>query len=81
MTAKEDKTKHPGIVALYTCNIWHAPQSFRLLAVIEEQYLEAAKEKIKKLWEYSDLDFEDYIHVEHLHLNDLDIQPTQYCPK
>lgn len=55
------------------CNEWHEYSSFRLIGVLDENHLEKALRKIKRVLCYSKKDMEDYIDVSHIELNELDI--------
>ena len=58
---------------IYHCNQWHEYGSFRLIGVVEENKLTKALRKIQNELGYDETDMNDYIHVDEIELNDLDI--------
>ena len=58
---------------IYHCNQWHEYSSFRLIGVVEENKLTKSLRKIQNELGYDETDMNDYIHVDEIELNDLDI--------
>ena len=55
------------------CNKWHEYASFSLIGVVDEEHLNEAIEKIKAECCYTDEDIDNYIDINGIELNDLDI--------
>ena len=55
------------------CDIWHSRSSLKLIGVVNEDELHNAMVKIKKELDYTDEDLDNYIDVQTVELNDLDI--------
>ena len=55
------------------CDEWHSRDSFRLIGVVDEDHYDEAYDQIKNECEYSDDEMEEYIDVESVELNELDI--------
>lgn len=55
------------------CNQWHEYSSFRLIGAVPEDDLEDTLKVIQKETEYSDEEMEDYIDVNIIDTNELDI--------
>lgn len=55
------------------CNEWHEYSSFRLIGVVSGDKVEESLKKIRKELNYSEEDMKDFIDVNRVELNDLDI--------
>lgn len=55
------------------CNEWHEYSSFRLIGVVERDELDGAILQIKKECEYNEDEFNTFIDIQEIELNELDI--------
>ena len=65
--------KQQELYVINHCDIWHTYASFRFIGVVDADNLDKALRKIKREQGYSDQDMEDYINVECVYCNELDI--------
>lgn len=55
------------------CNQWHEYSSFRLIGVFTGSRIDGALRKIQKKQKYSDQDMQDYIDVQEVVTNEVDL--------